>query len=157
MIDDHKSMTGLTPEQQARKALEHILNRVCSHPHVGFYLGCGTEGFALATEALAALTGSDVLAVRKAYEPENPRDPVKDATDRIRCNTPDNRAALDAREARALSGAAAMLEEIARAEALAAATTTQHDGYERMLKSERADNLAWMLKSMKSNCERWMP
>ncbi|MBC8009945.1 MAG: hypothetical protein H7067_07600 [Burkholderiales bacterium] len=75
MITNHKSMEGLTPAEQARKALVHILGQIRDRPYVGYYLGYGTESFALATEALASLTDTTPLGVRERYEPKTARDP----------------------------------------------------------------------------------
>jgi hypothetical protein len=62
---NHQSMQGLTAEQQAKKAIEHLLKRVRDDDRVYFLIGLGSESFALLTEAYATLTGGDVVAIRK--------------------------------------------------------------------------------------------
>jgi hypothetical protein len=62
---DHRSMQGLTAEQQAKQAIEHLLKRVRDDDRMYFMIGLGSESFALLTEAYATLTGSDVVAIRK--------------------------------------------------------------------------------------------
>jgi hypothetical protein len=149
MIDDHKSMSDLTPEQQAKKALAHILDRVRSDSRVGWYLGHGTESFALATEALATLTDNAVLAVRKAYAPENPKDPYQQGKKDFINASPEYKRKLDDYELKMLADAIVLLDELAGIEANTAATTTCHDGLAHLRKSERMDRLANSLRSIK--------
>jgi hypothetical protein len=77
MINAQRSMADHTPLQQAQLALGHILQRIKNDERVGWYLGMGTESFALATEAYATLVGKPVLAVRTAFEPKNAQDPAQ--------------------------------------------------------------------------------
>jgi hypothetical protein len=154
MIDDHKSMSDLTPERQAKKALAHILDRVRSDSRVGWYLGHGTESFALATEALATLTGNAVFAVRKAYAPENPKDPCQQGKKDFIDARPEYKPKLDEKELKTLADAIALLDELAEAEARAAATTTRHDGLAHLQKSERMEEIARSLRSIKYSYER---
>ena len=81
MINDNKSMAHLAPEAQAEQALKHVLKQIRDRPEVGWYLGFGTETFALATEAYAALTQRDVFAVRQIFAPRNPRNPRAESDD----------------------------------------------------------------------------
>jgi hypothetical protein len=69
------SMDGLTKEDQAAKALLHLLKRIRDDAHLGYFAGVGTETFALATEAFASLTAQSVTTVRKNYTPISPRRP----------------------------------------------------------------------------------
>ena len=153
MINGHKSMSDLTPVLQARTALAHILDRVRRDPYVGWYLGYGTESFALATEALASITGSEVLDVRKTYAPEKPRDPQEAGRERFILENPKYQPKFDEAEVRTLRAAIALLEDLSNVEALAAATTTKHDGLALLQKSERMDDIAGDLRSLKLKYE----
>ena len=62
-----KRMTGLTPDQQCSRALEHILLKIRDVPYLGWHLCLGTESYALLTEAFASVCGADLGEVRKAY------------------------------------------------------------------------------------------
>lgn len=75
MISSHRSMTDLGNEAAAAKAIRHVLTRIREHSACGWYLGAGTESFALLTEALAMLDGAEVREVREDYLPIEPRDP----------------------------------------------------------------------------------
>jgi hypothetical protein len=68
-------MKGLSAEEQAKKALNHILNRIRVDPIIGWYLGYGTQSFSLLTEAYAALFSKSLKEVQDEFMPENPRDP----------------------------------------------------------------------------------
>ena len=70
-------MEELTPEQQAKKAILHMLSRIRDHEHIGWYCGFGTQAFDLLTEAAATLCGKPVREIREAYLPKNPKDPRK--------------------------------------------------------------------------------
>jgi hypothetical protein len=65
-------MHGLSPEEQAKKALRHVLEVIQSHPQVGYHLGLGTQTFSLLTEATAALFDEPVDHVRRFFTPKNP-------------------------------------------------------------------------------------
>lgn len=126
MIDDHLSMADLTPEVQAGKALRHILSRINRDPAVGWYLGIGTESFALATEAFAALCGVPVRQIREQFAPLDPQDPVDqaliDATDtapRLGCDDVETLAELERHH-----------EQASQTLTLAAATTGNGKGLE---------------------------
>jgi glycerate-2-kinase len=64
-LTDHKSMEGLSPEQQATKAIKHLLQRVKDDDSVYFLIGAGSQSFDLLTEAYATLTGNDLSVIRK--------------------------------------------------------------------------------------------
>jgi hypothetical protein len=72
-------MEGIAPVKQAQLAIAHALTRIHDHPGVGWYMGIGTESFALLTEAFAELTGQTVREVRERFVPENPADPAGEA------------------------------------------------------------------------------
>jgi len=71
-------MDGMPPEKQALKAIAHILTHIHRDEYVGWYLGLGTQSFALLTEAYATMTGEPVDKIRKHFKPSNPRNPKED-------------------------------------------------------------------------------
>lgn len=74
------SMDGLTPEQKAVTAIRYILRRIADHPEVGYYLGLGTESFALLTEADAALNNNaSVEETRRKFRPVRACNPYEAA------------------------------------------------------------------------------
>jgi len=75
MINGQKSMKGLPPIEQARRALRHVLTQIRDRSEVGWYLGHGTETFALTTEAFAEIDRAEVVDVRRDFAPVNPIDP----------------------------------------------------------------------------------
>lgn len=64
-IYSNKSMEGLTPEQQAAKAISHFLGRVKADDRLYHLVGLGSQAFDLLTEAHCALSGEDLATVRK--------------------------------------------------------------------------------------------
>jgi hypothetical protein len=70
-------MDNLTPEQKSAVAIRHVLGLIKRHPEVGFYLGLGTQSFALLTEADAANYGVDLEHVRRHYRSESPKNPYE--------------------------------------------------------------------------------
>lgn len=70
-------MTGLPPEQQAKRAIEHALCRIRDHSGIGWYMGIGSSAFALLTEAYASLTGLPVDEVRHRFKCRDPRNPAE--------------------------------------------------------------------------------
>ena len=72
-------MTGLSGEDQAKKALKFVLDRIQFHPEIGWYMGPGTQTFSLVTEAAATLFERPVEEVRKAFTPRRPRNPYAEA------------------------------------------------------------------------------
>jgi hypothetical protein len=79
MFDSEPQMQGMPPEEQSRKAIGHVLIQIRDHPHVGWYLGFGTESFDLLTEAYATLTNQTIEGIRDRYEPRNATNPKEDA------------------------------------------------------------------------------
>lgn len=77
LLYEETSMDGLTPEAMSEQAIRKVLGRIRDHEFIGYYLGIGTETFALLTEAYAALSGSPVVEVRKAFRCRDPRDPCE--------------------------------------------------------------------------------
>lgn len=63
---DHRSMEGLTAEQQAAKAIKHVLQRLKDDDRVYHLMGAGSQAFDLLTEAHATLTGVDLAELRKS-------------------------------------------------------------------------------------------
>ena len=140
MINAHRSMRDLAPDAQARKALAHILSRVREDSRVGFYLGYGTESFALATEALASLTGEEVLKVRKTYEPLSPADPAVAQPSKAPC--------LDNYETKTLEAVAVHLRKESGRTELMAGTVCDQCGYERHQVADQLDTWATSLNSI---------
>lgn len=70
-----RSMQDLPSAKQAATAIEHVLRRIHGDPSVGWYLGIGTESFALLTEAYATLTGFALDEVRRTFNCPNTADP----------------------------------------------------------------------------------
>lgn len=79
MFDAETQMQGMPPEEQAKKAIRHVLGQIREHEHVGWYLGYGTQSFDLLTEAYSTLTKQPIEQVRDAFEPRNPRNPKEEA------------------------------------------------------------------------------
>lgn len=142
-MNNHKSMADLSPVDQARKALAHILDRVAHNSSVGFYLGYGTESFSLATEALATLDGTEPKSVREAYKPQKQHDPYEEGVE----------AGEDGARSRAkpeitqyeeanLLAAVTELETSANSDHLAAATNTEHRTYALLQNGARKDQIA---------------
>jgi hypothetical protein len=61
---------------------------------------------------------------------------------------------LNKKEIEMLNTASALLTQIANAEALAAATTTRHDGYTHLQKSERISKIARNLQNLKHKYQK---
>jgi hypothetical protein len=76
--DAELQMTGLDPEEQARRAIRHVLVRIRDDSSVGYYLGQASQSFALLTEAYAALTGRDAAEVCRTYAPQHPKHPCSE-------------------------------------------------------------------------------
>lgn len=67
-------MADLSAADQARKALRHTLRQIHERAPVAWYLGHGTQTFALLTEALAAHSDKSIDQIREAYEPAPQRE-----------------------------------------------------------------------------------
>lgn len=67
-------MTDLPAEKQAAKAIAHTLRNISERPGVAWYLGHGTQTYALLTEAHATLHG---ITMAKAQENWPPADQAK--------------------------------------------------------------------------------
>jgi hypothetical protein len=67
-------MTELPAEKQAAKAIAHTLRNISERPGVAWYLGHGTQTYALLTEAHATLHG---ITMEKAQENWPPADQPK--------------------------------------------------------------------------------
>jgi hypothetical protein len=64
-------MDGLSNEDKAKRAIEHVLRIMNENHEVGYHLGLGTQSFALLTEAAAALWGEPVDQVRHKLAPRS--------------------------------------------------------------------------------------
>ena len=63
----------LPADQQAVKALRHVLGRVRLDRRVAHLIGPGSQSFDLMTEALASLTGEAVETLRTLYGEQHER------------------------------------------------------------------------------------
>lgn len=141
MINDHKQMADLPPLEQARRALQHVASRIHSDPFVGYYLGYGSQAFALVTEALATIRGEDVVKVRTEWSPTSPRDPRYEP----RGDEPP-RLEFSDDTLRELREVCALLEELATSDALAACTNRTHSTLDLMRSAERKDRAAFRVR-----------
>jgi len=66
-------MTHLSRELQAEKAIAHTLQNIAQRPPVAYYLGLGTQTYALLTESLATLSGKGMAEIKALYQPASPR------------------------------------------------------------------------------------
>lgn len=62
-------MTDLPAEKQAAKAIAHTLLNINTHPGVAWYLGHGTQTYALLTEAHAKLNGITMEEAQENWPP----------------------------------------------------------------------------------------
>jgi hypothetical protein len=60
-----RAMVGLTGEQQAAKAIAHLLARVQADDRLYHLVGLGSQSFALLTEAHSTLAGVDLGQLRR--------------------------------------------------------------------------------------------
>ncbi len=67
-------MKDLPAEKQAARAIIHALNRISDHPVVAYHCGCGTQTYALLTEAHATLHGITMEEAQENYPPAQPRE-----------------------------------------------------------------------------------
>lgn len=62
-------MTELPAEKQAAKAIAHTLRNISERPGVAWYLGHGTQTYALLTEALGTLSNKMMAEIQSIYPP----------------------------------------------------------------------------------------
>jgi hypothetical protein len=62
-------MTDLPAEKQAAKAIAHTLRNISERPGVAWYLGHGTQTYALLTEAHATLHGITMAEAQENWPP----------------------------------------------------------------------------------------
>lgn len=67
-------MTNLPAEKQAEKAIAHTLRNIAERPGVAWYLGHGTQTYALLTESLATLSGKGMDEIKSIYPPADQPD-----------------------------------------------------------------------------------
>lgn len=77
-LDSNKQMEGKTAEEQAKKAIGHVLVRIRDEAHIGWYFCDITQSFALLTEAYATLTGRGIEEVRDTFVCKAPENPAED-------------------------------------------------------------------------------
>lgn len=66
-------MTELPAEKQAAKAIAHTLRNISERPGVAWYLGHGTQTYALLTEAHATLHGITMAEAQENWPPAQPK------------------------------------------------------------------------------------
>lgn len=66
-------MPHLSRELQAERAIAHTLQNIAERPPVAYYLGHGTQTYALLTESLATLSGNSMDYIQGIYKPAQPR------------------------------------------------------------------------------------
>jgi hypothetical protein len=122
-------MSDLSDLQQAQKAIGHVLRQIRERSEIGWYLGHGTESFALLTEAAATLFGTDVEQVRKDFAPLNAANPVRDPIEAILSQKPE----LTEEETDLLKAVATHLGKEAMQTANDAGTKCDQCGYTRLM------------------------
>jgi hypothetical protein len=83
MFDATPQMTELPAEKQAAKAIAHTLRNISERPGVAWYLGHGTQTYALLTEAHATLHGITMAEAQENWPPAD--QPQYDATHLNKC------------------------------------------------------------------------
>lgn len=68
-------MGDLDPLSQARKAITHVLIRIGESPEISWYLGHGTESYALLIEAAATLLGISLETALDNFKPAKTKQP----------------------------------------------------------------------------------
>lgn len=149
MINDDKQMADLPPEKQALRALQHVASRIHSAPFVGYYLGYGTQAFAIVTEAIATLKGEDVVKVRTDFAPTNPRDPRYEP----RGDEPP-RLEFSDETIREIRAASSILEDLATADEFAAATNRHHRTFDLLISARRKASAAAHLAKLIADLDR---
>jgi Lar family restriction alleviation protein len=69
MFDATPQMSELPAEKQAAKAIAHTLRNISERPGVAWYLGHGTQTYALLTEAHATLHGITMAEAQENWPP----------------------------------------------------------------------------------------
>lgn len=72
-------MSDLPAEKQAAKAIRHTLMNISERPGVAWYLGHGTQTYALLTEAYATLLGHTIEFTQENWPPAAPREVAPDS------------------------------------------------------------------------------
>ena len=65
-IYESRQMDGLTAEQQASKAIAHLIGKLKTDDRLFDLIGLGSQSFDLLTEAYASLTATDLATLRKS-------------------------------------------------------------------------------------------
>jgi len=77
-IFDELQMEALSPIDQAKTAISHTLNKIKDDPYVAYYIGVGSQTYALLTEAAATLWDRPVKEVRQKFLNRDARNPKND-------------------------------------------------------------------------------
>ena len=72
-----RQMETLSRDNQPLQAITHTLTTIRDNPNAAWYLGVGTQTWALLTEAYATLTGRDVAEVRRLFRPTSAINPAE--------------------------------------------------------------------------------
>lgn len=64
---DSAQMQGLSGEDQAKKAIRHVLEQIQDNENIAHQMGLGSQSFALLTEAAATLFNRPLQDVRENF------------------------------------------------------------------------------------------
>ena len=64
-----RQMETLSRDNQCLQAITHTLTVIRDNPNVAWFLGVGSQTWALLTEAYATLTGQTMADVRRLFRP----------------------------------------------------------------------------------------
>jgi len=81
--NEEMQMVGLSPTEQAKKAIRHTLVQIKENPVVGWHCGWATQTFDLLTEALTTLSDGKFKLdeVRVSFEPTSPQQADQEITE----------------------------------------------------------------------------
>ncbi len=68
-LEEHGALQARGREK-CEEAILHVLRFLASDPRVYYWLGEGTQSYALLTEALAASSGLELSHIRKTFKPD---------------------------------------------------------------------------------------
>jgi predicted RNA-binding Zn-ribbon protein involved in translation (DUF1610 family) len=77
-LTGNSATQGKIGEEQAKRAIRHVLGVIRDNAEVGWYMGAGTHSFDLLTEAAATLFDEPLEKVRTHFMPVHPHDPKED-------------------------------------------------------------------------------
>lgn len=80
-ILESRQMVGMSEQEQAKKAIAHVLCYLRDNWDAGYHLGLGTQSFALLTECYSNLAGEDLGEFRLRMAPAPRRKGEQAATE----------------------------------------------------------------------------